>query len=183
MSDYIYNQTKIPKRQWRYGLRSSAETGCGWIAVYNALKLMGYYEDPENLTRYFQNRLPGINGTLGTFLPDLIAFFKKRGFAVDVIKRQSSFDRAVRASDACILFYWWRQGKRLGNHYVALAWRDGTVMGYNTYRNSVTVDRYGISLDAFLRKQRFFWPILIAISDETAQETTENGEGISCSEN
>ena len=29
MDDLIYNQTKIPKDQWRYGLRSSAATGCG----------------------------------------------------------------------------------------------------------------------------------------------------------
>ena len=41
MVDLIYNQKKIPKDQWRYGFRSSAATGCGWIATYNALQLMG----------------------------------------------------------------------------------------------------------------------------------------------
>lgn len=34
--DLIYNQRKIPKDQWRYGFRTSADTGCGWIATYNA---------------------------------------------------------------------------------------------------------------------------------------------------
>ena len=59
MDELIYNQTKIPKEQWRYGFRSSAATGCGWIAVYNALRLMGYYSSPENLIRYFERQLPG----------------------------------------------------------------------------------------------------------------------------
>ena len=62
MKDMIYNQTKIPKDQWRYGLRSSAATGCGWIATYNALRLMGYYSKPENLIRYYDRQLPLIQG-------------------------------------------------------------------------------------------------------------------------
>ena len=41
MGELILNQTQIPKEQWRYGLRSSAKTGCGWIALYNALILLG----------------------------------------------------------------------------------------------------------------------------------------------
>ena len=49
MDDLIYNQHKIPKEKWRYGFRSSAATGCGWIATYNALRLMGYRATPEDL--------------------------------------------------------------------------------------------------------------------------------------
>ena len=49
--DLIYCQRDIPKKQWRYGFRSSAATGCGWIATYNALQLMGYRAEPEKLIR------------------------------------------------------------------------------------------------------------------------------------
>lgn len=34
--DMIYNQRSIPKDQLRYGFRSSAATGCGWVAIYNS---------------------------------------------------------------------------------------------------------------------------------------------------
>ena len=37
----IYCQRDIPKNELRYGLWSSAATGCGWIAVYNILTLYG----------------------------------------------------------------------------------------------------------------------------------------------
>ena len=66
MDDMIYNQKKIPKEQWRYGFRSSAATGCGWIAVYNALRLMNYRAEPEALIRYFEWQLPLIHGNAGT---------------------------------------------------------------------------------------------------------------------
>ena len=39
--DLIYNQNHIPREQYRYGLRASAAVGCGWLATYNALTLMG----------------------------------------------------------------------------------------------------------------------------------------------
>ena len=57
MDDLIYNQRKIPKQKWRYGFRSSAATGCGWIAVYNALRLMNYRAEPEQLIRYFSRQM------------------------------------------------------------------------------------------------------------------------------
>ena len=49
MKDLIYCQRNIPKDKWRYGLRSSAATGCGWIATHNALRLMGYETDTQKL--------------------------------------------------------------------------------------------------------------------------------------
>ena len=53
MNGLIYNQRDIPKDKWRYGFRSSAATGCGWIATYNALRLMGYKTNIEELIRYY----------------------------------------------------------------------------------------------------------------------------------
>ena len=54
MNDLIFCQRDIPREQWRYGLRSSAATGCGWIATYNALCLLGERAEPEELIRFFE---------------------------------------------------------------------------------------------------------------------------------
>ena len=64
--DLIYNQRQIPKDKWRYGLRSSAATGCGWIATWNALRLMGRKTDIDELIRYYEWQLPLIHGNAGT---------------------------------------------------------------------------------------------------------------------
>ena len=74
--DLIYCQRDIPKEQWRYGLRSSAATGCGWIACFNALKLMGYEAKPEDLIRYFERQLPLIHGNCGTSILGPAVLFK-----------------------------------------------------------------------------------------------------------
>ena len=166
MNDLILNQRKIPKGQWRYGLRSSAATGCGWIATYNALRIMGYEAEPEALIRYYERQLPLIHGNAGTSFWGPAVCFRQWGHPVTVTAKRSRFDRVVEESDVCILFYRWRKGILLGAHFVALHRTDQGIIGYNTYRNSTGPDRYGSSLDSFLKQKKYFGAILIGIKNK-----------------
>ena len=161
--DLIYNQNGIPREQYRYGLRSSAAVGCGWIATYNALALMGYQTDIPELIRYYERQLPVIHGNAGTSFWAPVPLFRKWGFPLKTSLRPSEFDALAREADACILFYRWREKWKLGAHFVALHKQGGSFVGYNTYRNSTGPDPYGPSLELFLKKQGYFTPFLIAI--------------------
>ena len=163
MDDLIYNQNNIPKEQWRYGFRSSAATGCGWIATYNALRLMGYKAQPEQLIRYYEHQVPLINGNIGTMLFGPALRFHQWGFPVKVVVDRKKFDQAAKEADVCILFYRWLKKYRYGAHFVALHHTDEGFIGYNTYTNSKGPDRYGSSLDAFLRNRKYFGAVLFAI--------------------
>ncbi len=161
--DLIYNQTKIPRKKWRYGLRSSAATGCGWIATYNALQLLGQPEAPEDLISYYQRQLPLIHGNAGTSFWGPAVFFRQRGYRVRWRVRRSRFDKLVEQSQVCLLFYWWRRGFRIGAHFVALHKTDRGIVGYNTYRNSTGPDCYGPSLERYLENRKLFFTFLIGI--------------------
>ena len=163
MKEMIYNQTKIPKDQWRYGLRSSAATGCGWIATYNALQLMGYYAKPENLIRYYERQLPLIHGNAGTTVFGPAFCFMQWKFPVKILYDRNKYDEAAKHADACILFYHWRNKLKLGAHFVALHHTDEGFIGYNTFRSSSGPDHYGESLQEFIDKHKFFGTVLIVI--------------------
>ena len=163
MDDLIYNQTRIPRDQWRYGFRSSAATGCGWIAVYNALRLLGYRAEPEGLIRCFERQLPLIHGNTGTSVWGPALYFRKWGFPVTVTARRSRFDALGKECDACVLFYHWRRGWRMGAHFVALHHTEQGFVGYNTYRSSRGPDSYGPSLERFLEKNGYFGAVLTGI--------------------
>ena len=163
MDDLIYNQTRIPKHQWRYGFRSSAATGCGWIAVYNALRLMGYRAKPEGLIRYFERQLPLIHGNFGTSIWGPAAYFRKWGFPVKMTSCRKRFDSLAKEGDVCILFYRWRRGWRFGAHFVALRYTEKGFVGYNTYTSSDGPDFYGQSVDGWLREKGYFLPSLTVI--------------------
>ena len=66
MKDLIYCQRSIPADELRYGFRTSAATGCGWIATYNALRILGKKAEPEALIRYYERQLPLLHGNTGT---------------------------------------------------------------------------------------------------------------------
>ena len=162
-NDLIYNQNDIPKEQWRYGLRSSAATGCGWIATYNALRLMGYRTQIEPLIRAYERQLPMINGNIGTILFCPAIQFRKWGFPVKTVFDSSKFDEAAKEADACLLFYHWLDKWKYGCHFVALHHTENGFIGYNTYRNSKGPDRYGDRLEVFLKKRKYFGAVLFAL--------------------
>ena len=171
MDDLIYNQHDIPADQWRYGFRTSAATGCGWIATYNALRLMGYRVDVQELINWYERMLPLIHGNAGTTIPAPALRFKTWGFPVDVVLDQKKFDDAAKNADACLLFYRWRKGYRLGAHFVALHHTETGFIGYNTFKSSTGPDRYGPSLVNFLKKHHYFCPVLICIRDKQRKDT------------
>ncbi len=166
MNDLIYNQRDIPKAQWRYGFRSSAATGCGWIATYNALRLMGYRAEPEALIRYYEHQLPLIHGNAGTSFWGPALCFRQWGFFIEMSVKWEEFDEIAERSDVCIIFYRWCRGYKLGAHFVTVKKAEDGFRGYNTFKNSTGPDNWGDSIDGFLKKQKYFGPVLLGIRDK-----------------
>ena len=163
MNDLIYCQRDIPREELRYGLRTSAATGGGWIATYNALRILGKRADKAELIRWYERLLPLIHGNAGTSIWGPAAFFRRHGFRVRTELRREKFDALVADSKVCILFYYWRKGLKIGAQFVALHKTDRGIIGYNTYKNSKGPDDYGDSLDAFLKKRGYFGCVLMGI--------------------
>ena len=166
MNDLIFNPHDIPRDEHRYGLRASANVGCGWIATHNALRLMGYKTDIGELIRYYEWQLPLIHGNAGTSFWGPAVCFRNWGFPVELITDRKRFDEAAKAADVCILFYRWRKKYKLGAHFVALRHTGQGFVGCNTYRNSTGPDAYGESLDGFLKEKNYFGAVLITIRDK-----------------
>ena len=166
MDDLIYCQRDIPKNQWRYGLRTSADTGCGWVATYNALRLMNYRAKPEELIHYYEWQLPLIHGNAGTSIPGPALFFIHHGFPVEMTAKRGKFDDLIRNSDVGILFYYWRKSWKIGAHFTTVRYENGKFIGYNTYRNSKGPDDWTESIDDFLKKRKYFGTVLICIKDK-----------------
>lgn len=164
MQELIYNQTRIPKKQWRYGLRSSAAVGCGWVALYNALCLLGREPEPEKLIRTLERQLPIIHGNAGTFSAAPGLTLRRMGYRVEFTADRRKFDELAKRHRVCILFYYWRGKWKVGSHFVTLWYEDGHFTGCNTYRTSDGPDDYGISLDAFLKRSHYFGCLLAGIS-------------------
>ena len=166
MKDLIYCQRDIPREQWRYGLRTSAATGCGWIATHNALRLMGYRAEPKNLIQMYERMLPLVHGNAGTSILAPALAFQGWGFPVEVISDPKKYDAAAKDSDVCIIFYYWRKKWKIGAHFVTVHHKNGRFVGYNTYNNSKGPDDWTESIEGFLKQRKYFGSVLICINDK-----------------
>ena len=166
MDDMIYCQKAIPKEKWRYGFRSSAATGCGWIATYNALRILGKSACPNKLIRYYERQLPLVHGNAGTSFWGPLVYFRQQGYRAEFVVKRDTFDEAAKDADVCVLFYRWRRKWTLGAHFVALHHTEAGFIGYNTFNNSIGPEHYGPSLDEFLKKKQYFSCILITIKED-----------------
>lgn len=166
MQPLIYNQRRIPAGQWRYGFRESSKIGCAWVAMYNALCILGQPVEIPELIRKFERQIPVVNGSFGTFLGSPVLLLHQMGFRVRIVNQRSRYDELAKEAPVCLLSYYWRRKYKVGAHFVALRWTGDHFEGYNTFSTSSGPDNYGSSLDAFLKKRHYFGTVLTLIFPE-----------------
>ncbi len=163
----IYCQRDIPRHELRYGLHSSAATGCGWIAVYNILTLYGKHPDPKAIIYELEHDLPYLNGLCGSFLMSPAWVLRRHGFDVCFTTRRNKMDALAKQQQTGILFYWWKSKSKLGAHFVAVEKTEAGYIGYNTYSNSKGPDDLGSSIETFLDKRKYFGAVYFGVSEKT----------------
>lgn len=104
--------------QYRMGATDSAACGCGWIACYNALRLLGERPRPESVLKALERDLV-LRGRMGTRTVALPAFFLKRGYRVAVSFTLAGAEKRAPAADANIVYY--LRSKHPSAHFVAFS--------------------------------------------------------------
>lgn len=165
MTDYIFNQNELPKGM-HYGFRESRATGCGWVAVYNALTHMGYRVNIPVLMRKLERQVPLVHGNLGTLAFAPYFFFRSQGFPAKISAKQADFDEILARSDCALLFYYWKSGKRIGSHFIALHQAPDGITAYNVYANSKGADHLGQSLSGWITRNHHFACVLTGIKQK-----------------
>lgn len=117
--DLIVDQNRLTSS---YGRHGSAAMGCGWVAVYNALRLLDVSAEPETVRASLEKALP-LGGWNGTPFYALALYFLRRGFRVHMSVNRAAFGRMARRYPAGILFYMYHKEGRLFpmGHFAALS--------------------------------------------------------------
>ena len=156
----VVNQTAGDMKKLRFGFFQSGFNGCGWIAVYNALRLMGREPDAGKLIAELEWTGAMLFGVLGTWPYSVAHYFRLRGYRVRVTYRAGKYDETAREHEVNIIWFFHRKGA----HFVTLRWREDRFEGYNTYSNSVSPDSWGCSIERFLKDRNYRPVMLISVS-------------------
>ncbi|MBQ8942640.1 MAG: hypothetical protein IJ062_12465 [Firmicutes bacterium] len=138
---FIYSQRRRDIAEMRFGLKPMWYNGCGIIAVYNALLLLGFQEDFRKITEYFERRGKMLWGLFGTKPWSIIRYFKKSGFKIKLCRPKNA------ENGVYVITVW---NKRPGMHYMALKKAPDGIQVYNGYRRHDTYDFYP-DFDSFFK--------------------------------
>ena len=137
MVSLIDDQNRRPANQIRMGSSGGRNegwyNGCGWVATYNALLLLGDPRHPADIINYFE-AIGGtvLGGVFGTYPQAIERLFSDLGYGVEhVLFPQTSIniDDAIKAARVGILAYI----HSTAAHYIAIEYReaDGKYIVYN----------------------------------------------------
>ena len=152
--------------QLRYGWRRVKHNGCGLLAAYNALGLLGRPMDFLEIRRYFHHiwrpRFLGSN----TF--ELRRFFRKQGLAVLWIRDPSELEQRLKEGGVAVMIQWNSRIKSSkipnplkGAHLICATWEEDQLTVYNRYSNRSTVYRYS-SVGALYEKPKLICALYLS---------------------
>lgn len=142
VSGPIHGQSRPPVAGMRYGVVNAAWSGCGLIAVYNALLLLGNPHPLWDVIAWGDLKGAALFGIFGTSHQRAGRLFRQLGYAVTAVTDPALFDAHAQRAEVCLFTFWNRKGRFYkGMHTVCAQWREGALEVYNLYNTSDKIER------------------------------------------
>jgi len=124
----IDNQNQRPANLIRMGTTEGMNegwyNGCGWIATYNALILLGNPKHPAEIVRYFEESGGTVfDGVFGTYPNTIESYLRSLGYSVShtlLPQLTMDIDDAIKSSRVSILAYTHTRAA----HYIAIEYNE-----------------------------------------------------------
>jgi len=141
----------------RMGIGTGADNGCGWIATYNALYLLGTPVPPANIVQYMDtNGGANIGGVFGVNPYAVYQYLDLMGYNTNITFYPAGLDKTIANSKSQmgILMYGFTNSNGNFNiHYVIVDYKNGQYVFYNLYQNDPST-RPVNSLDLYVKDNK-----------------------------
>ena len=130
--DFIDNQNELS--YMHMGLYGADWNGCGWIAVYNAMRMLGKQPNAADIIKFFDNAgntyLYGTFGARPSTISEYLTLQNLTGKMNTIpFIIPDNVETVAKKASACIVLYVYNSGA----HYVAMRWNGTAYEVYNDY--------------------------------------------------
>lgn len=166
VSGFLYNQMQKPACNFKFGFYKSNYNGCGWIATYNALYMLGRWMHPSEIIRRYEVRGNILAGTFGVDPHAIVLFFEQLRYRVSTQYNINYIDSSAKRNTTSILFYFNGPNVTYGAHYVAVKWNGREYLAYNldSQCSNSQPTAIGSSLKQLIKWNNFNFKLLISLS-------------------
>ncbi len=148
----------------RVGANNTAGNGCGWIATYNALQLLGKYQPPAEIIKEL-DEMGGlrVNGNFGYNAQAITNYLNNHECnATYHTTPPESFNGILKNNNVVILQYTWANERKIGGHYVTVTYdprKDGYII-YNLDDEPPT-EVFETSIDEWIENEGYVMSYII----------------------
>lgn len=126
--DFIYDQEWGDAANLLMGYYKASYNGCGWIATYNASRLLNKHEQPAEIIKYYDSRGGTLFvGALGVNPLSVKQYFQKTGNKARFYGLPFQHDALTASAKVAILTYFHQKGA----HIVAIQYDNGAFHVFN----------------------------------------------------
>jgi hypothetical protein len=159
---FIYGQNHSPWNDTPFGFGTYGKNGCGVIAVYNAMQLLGHKETLAviDMEIFIRNGY-SFGGLLGVTRGSIRSYFQDQGISCTGYATYAALSQNVREGSVIIVMVLNNANNIFdGAHYMAAQYINGQYQVYNV----TGVDYDSVSMDSLLSPNthsRFFYGFIV----------------------
>lgn len=129
-------------KDMRIGSCDFAHSGCGAIATFNALSMVGRKPQMEEIVDFYERKGLVFNARFGVNPAGVKRFLSEQDLSWKLYSKKTDWDACLKENQVAILLYWWVGPKGCGAHYVSVEKINAGIRVYNVYGNRDTAYEY-----------------------------------------
>ena len=129
-------------KELRLGSCRFSHSGCGAIATFNAMSVLGLEPKMEDIVDFYEHNGLILNAAMGVNPSAVKKYLKSKGLQWKFYSKSKDWDACLGKDQIAILLYWWVNRKGCGAHYVSVERTDEGINVYNEYGNRDYTHKY-----------------------------------------
>ena len=150
VAEYIDDQKNVDVAKIQMGVHTADYNGCGWIATYNIMHMLGKDMQPWEIVNYYET-VGGalIGGRFGVNPTAIEGFFNTQGIKTSTDYFPASVDELIKNSGMAIFNYVHNNGA----HYIAVEYDNGKFITYNDTKENTALAE--ASIDTWIQDKEW----------------------------
>lgn len=122
-------------KDMRIGSCNFAHSGCGAVATFNAMSMVGLEPKIEEIVDFYEHNGLILNARMGVNPTGVKKYLSTQNLQWKFYSKKTDWDACLGEDQVAILLYWWVSHKGCGAHYVSLERTEEGIRVYNVYGN------------------------------------------------
>ncbi len=153
-------------KDWKFGAKTFDYNGCGVIATYNVMTLLGHKVKLSEIAYEFESKKGTfVWGLFGTDPSHPYEYFKEKGIKVEQYLSYSKYEKAFRNmnTNQCAMVCFWNNKKNIkeGAHFVAVKKNANDKYEVFNYENNNQYSKTFTSLSAILANKKMIVGLIV----------------------